>query len=63
MVLDPTRLGNILDLFLTTSHTLVDTVNVIIPGLSDHECVVDTKPSRAKKSPGEKQTGILLEHI
>ena len=29
IVRDPTRLGNILDLFLTTNHTLVDTVNVI----------------------------------
>ena len=53
MVRDPTRLGNILDLFLTINHTLVDTVNVI-PGLSDHDivkCVVDTKPILVKKSP------------
>ena len=53
MVRDPTRLGNILDLYLTTNHTLVDTVNVI-RGLSDHDivkCVVDTKPNLAKKSP------------
>ena len=53
MVRDPTRLGNILDLYLTTNHTLVDTVNVI-PGLSDHDiikCVVDTKPNLAKTSP------------
>ena len=53
MVRDPTRQGNILDLFLTTNHTLVNSVNVI-PGLSDHNIVkwlVDTKPVSTKKAP------------
>ena len=46
MVEVPTGGENILDLFLTTNPTLVDSVN-IITGLSDHNivsCVVDTKP-------------------
>ena len=46
MVREPTRGGNILDLFLTTNHTLVESVS-IIPGLSDHDilrCTVNTKP-------------------
>ena len=53
MVRDPTGQGNILDLFLTTNHTLVNSVN-IISGLSDHnivKCLVDTKPSSTKKAP------------
>ena len=53
MVRDPTRQGNILDLFLTTNHTLVNSVN-IISGLSDHnivKCLVDTKPASTKKAP------------
>ena len=51
MVRDPTIQGYILDLFLTTNHTLVNSVN-IIPGLSDHEIievVVDIKPASTKK--------------
>ena len=50
---EPTGQGNILDLFLTTNHTLVNSVN-IIPGLSDHsivKCIVDTKPTLTKKAP------------
>ena len=46
------RQGNILDLFLTTNHTLVNSVN-IITGLSDQnlvKCVVDTKPASTKKA-------------
>ena len=53
MVRDPTRQGNTLDLFLTTNHILVNSVN-IIPGMSDHdivEGVVDTKPASTKKAP------------
>ena len=38
MVTEPTRSGNILDLFLTTNPTLVNSVS-IIPGLSDHNIV------------------------
>ena len=46
--------NNILHLFLTTNHTLVNSVN-IIPGLSDHdiidiiEGVVDIKVSKGAK--------------
>ena len=46
MVREPTRGGNILDLFLTTNHTLVESVS-IIPGLSDHnimKCIVNSEP-------------------
>ena len=59
-----------LDLFLTTNHTLVDSVS-IIPGLSDHnivKCTVNSKPRVAKKlqerpSSTEKLTGPLLMYI
>ena len=53
MVREPTRGGNILDLFLTTNHTLVESVS-IIPGLSDHKimkCIVNSKPKVTKKAP------------
>ena len=43
----------ILDLFLTTNHTLVESVS-IIPGLSDHDivrCTVNSKPKVTKNSP------------
>ena len=52
-VREPTRQDNILDLFLTTNHTLVNSV-IIIPGLSDHdivEGVVVTKPASTEKAP------------
>ena len=52
MVREPTRSGNILDLFLTTNPTLVNSVS-IIPGLSDHnivKCIVDTKPKLTRKA-------------
>ena len=39
MVSDPTREGNVLDLFLTNSPTLVESVNVTT-GISDHDVVV-----------------------
>ena len=38
MVSEPTHKNNILDLFLTSSPTLVDSVSVV-PGISDHEAV------------------------
>ena len=53
MVSEPTRQSNILDLFLITNHTLMNSFNVI-PGLSDHNIVkslVDTKPASANKAP------------
>ena len=52
MVREPTRGGNILDLFLTTNYTLVESVS-IIPGLSDHnivKCTVNSKPKVTKKA-------------
>ena len=57
--LSPTRHGYILDLFLTTIYTLMNSVNVI-PGLSDHnivKCLGDTNmflkgyPLEAKTAP------------
>ena len=59
MVHKATRQGNILDLFLTTNHTLVNSVN-ITPGLSDHdivEGVVDRKHASTKKAP-RKSTSL-----
>ena len=38
MVRKPTRGGNIIDLFLTTNHILVEYVS-IIPGLSDDNII------------------------
>ena len=49
----PTRGQNILDLFLTTNHTLVDNVS-ITPGFSDHDIVpiqVNVKPEVLKQVP------------
>ena len=62
MVRDPTRQGNNLDLFLTTNHTLVNSVNVI-PGLSDHnivKCLVDTKPASTKKGASLLESRLSL---
>ena len=56
MVREPTRGGNILDLFLTTNHTLVESVS-IIPGLSDHnivKCIVNSKLKVVKKESPQK---------
>ena len=39
VVEEPTRQGNILDLYFTTNHSLVKGVSVI-PGISDHDAVV-----------------------
>ena len=52
-VKQPTRKGNILDLFLTSNPTLVDQVDCK-PGLSDHDMVTATcalKPSVQKQKP------------
>ena len=53
MVREPTREGNILDLFLTNSPTLVDSVNVV-PGIADHQAVmavVRLRPTIQKVKP------------
>ena len=53
MVSDPTRGDNILDLFLTSNHTLVKHVDVH-PGISDHDLVyseVFTKPVETRQTP------------
>ena len=53
LVLQPTRLNNILDLFLTNSPNIVKSTHVI-PGLSDHEAVVtdcNILPRHVKKPP------------
>ena len=39
MVIEPTRLDNVLDLFLTSNHTLVQKVE-IYPGIADHDVMV-----------------------
>ena len=39
MVTSPTRRDNVLDLFMTNNHTLVNNVKVI-PGISDHNAVL-----------------------
>ncbi|MCG8032702.1 MAG: reverse transcriptase domain-containing protein [Candidatus Thiodiazotropha taylori] len=53
MVQEPTRENNILDLFLTNSPTLVDSLSVV-PGISDHQAVtsiVRLRPSIQKIKP------------
>ena len=53
MVREPTRGENILDLFLTTNHILVESVS-ITPGLSGHDIVkftTNTKSTEVKKAP------------
>ena len=53
MVLTPTRGENILDLFLTSNHTLVKNIDVL-PGISDHNLVfseVSTKPVETRQPP------------
>ena len=39
MVTEPTRHENVLDLFLTTNHTLVQKIE-ILPGTADHDIMV-----------------------
>ena len=54
MVIEPTRKGNILDLFLTTHPSLVEK-SVVLPGMSDHDgipsVVLSTKPRKIKQPP------------
>ena len=53
LVTQPTRLDNILDLFLTSNDTLVENCNTI-PGISDHSAVCVTaklKPSMIRTKP------------
>ncbi|XP_072025433.1 uncharacterized protein [Amphiura filiformis] len=50
LVLKPTRLENILDIFMTSNPSLVETCTYI-PGMSDHDAIpVITINTRAKKS-------------
>ena len=53
MVTDPTRLDNVLDLFMTSNHTLVQKVE-IYPGLADHDVMaadVNIKPTLGRQEP------------
>ena len=53
MVCEPTHENNILDLFITNSPTVVDSVNVV-PGTADHQdvlAVVRLRPSIQKVEP------------
>ncbi|MCG8046380.1 MAG: hypothetical protein JAY66_11960 [Candidatus Thiodiazotropha taylori] len=53
MVSKPTRGDNILDLFLTSNHTLVNSTE-ILPGISDHDIIsatVSVKPKLNKQKP------------
>ena len=53
MITQPTRYGNILDLFLTTNPTLVEQVSCQ-PGLSDHDVVIAQcalKPTVERQKP------------
>ena len=55
MVREPTRQGYILDLFLSTNHTLVNSVNDKQCS-SNHKivkCLVDTNSASTKKAPRE----------
>ena len=51
LVLEPTRITETLDLFLTSNNTLVNQVRVI-PGISDHEAVVIESSLRPNKKLG-----------
>ena len=70
MVNEPTRGENVLDLFLTSNHTLVEDIKVS-PGIADHNIVVakvNLKPKTSKQIPEkfhylEKQTGPVLKLI
>ena len=70
MVNEPTRCGNVLDLFLTSNHTLVQNVE-IVPGIADHDIMiadVKVKPQIAQQKPRsvpciEKLIGIDLGNI
>ena len=53
MVSKPTRDDNVLDLFLTSNHTLVNKVE-IFPGISDHEISISSvslKPKITRQKP------------
>ena len=54
MVTEPTRINNILDLFLTSNPTLVESSKVI-PGMSDHDgipmLIISSKPKLNKQKP------------
>ena len=53
MVNEPTRCVNVLDLFLTSNHTLVQKVE-IVPGIADHDIMiagVNVKPQITQQKP------------
>ena len=53
MVTEPTRCENVLDLFLTSNHTLVQQIK-ILPGIADHEIMVadvNLKPQIGRQKP------------
>ena len=53
MVTEPTRRENVLDLFLTTYHTLVQKTE-ILPGIADHDIMVadvNVTPQVGRKKP------------
>ena len=70
MVSKPTKGDNVLDLFLTSNHTLVNKVE-ILSGISDHGISISNisiKPKMSRQKPrsvpiSEKQTGISINHI
>ena len=50
MVSEPTRCGNVFDLFLISNHTLVQKVE-IVPGIADHDIMIadiNVKPQTAQ---------------
>ena len=53
MVTEPTRLDNVLDLFLTSNHTLVQKVEIYL-GIADHDVMVadvNIKPTLGRQEP------------
>ena len=53
MVREPIRCGNVLDLFLTSNHSLVQKVE-FVPGIADHDIMianVNVKPQIAEQKP------------
>ena len=52
MMDEPTRCGNILDLFLTSNHTLIQKIH-FVPGIADHDIMaadVNVKPQITKQT-------------
>ena len=68
MVTEPTRHKNVLDLLLTTNHTLVKKTE-FLPGIADHDIMVadvNNNPQVGRQKPSlctERLTGMVSGNI